>query len=182
MPPSQTPPLAPPPPDGRTTVIPPPAPPAPPGLEGSFKEPGDPQAVSEMPSPRSKMRWNQSLDGVIAVILYCPLQVTIPPHPSGAVPETSKHVRGRQQVPLVRHTSPVAHPGQVRVCPQPSSTLPHVRSKLAQVLGVHAAHTFELQISLVLQVPQSSFLPQPSSSEPQFLAAEAKNCGSLDDG
>jgi hypothetical protein len=48
---------------------------------------------------------------------------------------------------------------------------------LAQVFGTHVAHRFELQISLVLQVPQLSLPPQPSSSVPQFLPALAQVLG-----
>ena len=105
------------------------------------------------------------------------MQVKKPPQPSGVVPETSQQVKGWQHVPLVRQTSPVAQPGQLTVCPQPSSILPHARSRLAQVLGTHAVQRFELQISLVWHEPQSSFLPQPSSSEPQFLPADAQVLG-----
>jgi len=61
--------------------------------------------------------------------------------------------------------------------PQPSSRVPQFLPAEAQVLGVQLAQRFEVQISLVWQVPQVSLLPQPSSRVPQFLPAEAQVLG-----
>ena len=55
--------------------------------------------------------------------------------------------------------------------------LEELRPWPAQVLGMQVVQTFALQVSLVWQVPQVSFLPQPSSMVPQFLPAEAQVLG-----
>ena len=101
----------------------------------------------------------------------------IPPQPSETAPETLPQVAGWQQLPLARQTWVAAQPGQVTLWPQPSSMVPQARSRPAQVLGTQVVQRFELQISLVWQVPQVSLLPQPSSMVPQFLPAEAQVVG-----
>ena len=97
----------------------------------------------------------------------------MPPQPSEPEPLKVAQVKGWQQVPFARQSSPVTQPGQVIVRPQPSLVLPQALPRSAHVFGTHTVQTPAEQISFVpVQTGQVSLPPQPSSTLPQLFAAQ----------